>query len=48
MEKSGDIEDSQVEGDEHCVELGEEEHQLRGERAEHRENKELRGHCQYS
>ena len=48
MERGGHIEDSQVEDDEECVDLREEEHQLRGERAEHRENKELGGHCQYS
>ena len=44
MERGGDIEDSQVEGDEECVDLREEEHQLRGEWAKHREKEELRGH----
>ena len=44
MEKSGNIEDSQVEDNEECVDLREEEHQLRGEWAKHREKEELRGH----
>ena len=44
MEKGRDIEDGQVESDEDCVQLGEEEHQLRGEVPIHGENEELRGH----